>query len=163
MNDFDRHSWLDRSHRISSAASFEHDRLYQFWLRSQGLWMSKLAKVTLCLLEEWELAALSHLHVLDRAEFGIKLAWEYQRKAESGQMCWFVDAAQPGLVFTNKSVQADSLPAIYDYHMVGDRMLVTATGELEERTVLEGDCQRLRELRCDGTLVRRHWEHKFNP
>jgi hypothetical protein len=163
MNDFDRHSWLDRSHRVGSAESFEHDLLYQFWSRSQGLWMSKLAKLTLCLLDEQELAALSQIHLLEQPEFGIKLAWEYQRKAESGQMTWFVDAAQPGLVFTNKSVQADSLPAIYDYQMVDDHILVTATGELEERTVLEGDRQRLRELRCDGTLVRRHWEHKFNP
>jgi hypothetical protein len=163
MNNFDRHSWLDRSHCVGSAESFEHDRLYQFWSRSQGLWMSKLAKVTLCLLDERELQALSQIHVLEQPEFGIKLAWEYQLKAESGQMNWFVDAAQPGLVFTNKSVQADSLPAIYDYQMVDDHILVTATGELEERTVLEGDRQRLRELRCDGTLVRRHWERKFNP
>ncbi|PSB50258.1 hypothetical protein [Chamaesiphon polymorphus] len=161
MYDFDKHA--ARAHSVGSAESLEHDRLYQFWSRSQGLWMSKLAKVTLCLLDERELATLSQIHVLEQPEFGIKLAWEYQLKAESGQMNWFVDAAQPGLVFTNKSVWADSLPAIYDYQMVGDRMLITATGELEERTVLEGDCQRRRELRCDGALVRRHWEHKFNP
>jgi hypothetical protein len=153
MNNFDRHA----------SRSFEHNRLYQFWSRSQGLWMSKLAKVTLCLLDERELQALSHTHLLEQPEFGIKLAWEYQLKAESGQMNWFVDAAQPGLVFTNKSVQEHSPPAIYDYQMVEDHILVTATGELEERTVLEGERQRLRELRCDGTLVRRHWEHKFNP
>jgi hypothetical protein len=163
MSDFDRHPWLDRSHRVGSAESSEHERLYRFWSRSQGLWMSKLAKVTLCLLDEGELATLSHIHVLEQPEFGIKLAWEYQLKAESGQMTWFVDAAQPGLVFTNKSVKEDSLPAIYNYQMMGDRMLVTATGELEERTLLEGDRQRIRELRCDGKLVRRHWEHKFNP
>jgi hypothetical protein len=161
MNNFDKHA--ARSHHVGSVESFEHDRLYRFWSQSQGLWISKLAKVTLCLLDERELPALSQIHVLEQPEFGIKLAWEYQLKAESGQMSWFVDAAQPGLVFTNKSVRADSSPAIYDYQMVGDRMLVTATGELEERTVLEGDRQRLRELRCDGTLVRRHWEHKFNP
>jgi hypothetical protein len=153
MNNFDRHS----------ARSFEHDRLYRFWSQSQGLWMSKLAKVTLCLLDERELQASSQIHVLEQPEFGVKLAWEYQLKAESGQMNWFVDAAQAGLVFTNKSVQADSQPAIYEYQMVDDHILVTATGELEERTVLEGDRQRLRELRCDGNLIRRHWEHKFNP
>ncbi len=34
---------------------FTHDTLYQFWVRSEGLWLSKLAKVTLCSLVEQEL------------------------------------------------------------------------------------------------------------
>jgi hypothetical protein len=34
---------------------FTHDTLYQFWVRSEGLWLSKLAKVTLRFLEEQEL------------------------------------------------------------------------------------------------------------
>jgi hypothetical protein len=60
MNNFDKHA--SRSHSVGSAESFEHDRLYQFWSRSQGLWMSKLAKVTLCLLDERELQAFSQIH-----------------------------------------------------------------------------------------------------
>jgi hypothetical protein len=143
--------------------SSKHDRLYQFWSRSQGLWLSKLTKVTLSFLNELELQAFRQIHSLAQPEFGVRMAWEYQIKEEAGQMSWCVDAARPGLVFTNKSVKDHSLPTIYDYQMVGDHILVTAAGELEERTVLEGDYQRLRELRCDGKLVRRHWENKFNP
>lgn len=143
--------------------SSKHDRLYQFWLRSQGLWLSKLTKVTLSFLGDLELQAFKHIHSLAHPEFGIRMAWEYQIKAETGQMSWCVDAAQPGLVFTSKRVTAHSLPAIYDYQMLGDHILVTATDQMEERTVLEGDHQRLRELRYQDKLVRRHWEHKFNP
>ncbi len=143
--------------------SSNHDRLYQFWSRSQGLWLSKLTKVTLSFLSELELQAFRQIHSLAQPEFGVRMAWEYQIKEEKRQMSWCVDAAQPGLVFTNKSVTAHSLPAIYHYQMVGNHILVTASGELEERTVLEGDSQRLRELRCEGKLVRRHWENKFSP
>ncbi len=91
------------------------------------------------------------------------MAWEYQIKAETGQMAWCVDAMQPGLIFTDKSVTDHRLPAVYDYEMLGDHILVTAAGELEERTALEGDRQRLRELRYADKLVRRHWENKLSP
>jgi hypothetical protein len=143
--------------------SSQHDCLYQFWLRSQGLWLSKLTKVTLSFLGELELQAFKQIHSLVQPEFGIRMAWEYQIKAETGQMAWCVDAMQPGVVFTNKSVTAHSLPAVYDYEMMGNHILITAADGMEERTVLEGDYQRLRELRYQDKLVRRHWENKFSP
>jgi hypothetical protein len=91
------------------------------------------------------------------------MAWEYQIKSEVGQMAWCVDATQPSLIFTDKSVTEHSLPVIYHYQMLDDHILITAAGELEERTALEGDHQRLRELRYADKLVRRHWENKFSP
>jgi hypothetical protein len=154
MNNLSIYSTIDRS--------FKHYNLYQFWSRSQGLWLSKLTKVTLRLLDELELQAFSQIQPLAQPEFGVKMAWEYQTKAEVGQMSWCVDAAQPGLVFTNKSVTADSPPAIYGYRMVDDHILVTAADAIEERTAFESDSQRLRELRCEGKLLRRFWENRFN-
>jgi hypothetical protein len=155
MKIFPIHSSLDQSSK--------HDRLYQFWSRSQGLWLSKLTKVTLSFLSEQQLQVLKKIHSLWQPEFGVRMAWEYQIKAEVGQMAWCVDATQPGLIFTDRSVTDHSLSAIYHYQMLGDHILITAAGELEERTALEGDHQRLRELRYADKLVRRHWENKFSP
>jgi hypothetical protein len=54
------------------------------------------------------------------------------------------------------------LPAIYRYQMIDDHTLITTLGEIEERTVLEGDSRRLRELRTGNKLVRRLWENRFS-
>jgi hypothetical protein len=70
----------------SALKSSKHDRLFQFWSRSQGLWLSKLTKVTLRLLDEQELQAFSQTQPLAQPEFGVKMAWEYQTKADVGQM-----------------------------------------------------------------------------
>ncbi len=148
--------------RYSFQPSANHDRLYQFWDRSQGLWLSKLTKVTLSFLDEPELDTFQQIQPLAKPDFGVRMAWEYQTKAETGQMNWCVDAMQPGLIFTDKSVAADSLPAIYRYQMVDDHILITAAGEIEEHTTLENDCRRLRELKHQGKLMRRFWENRFN-
>ena len=143
-------------------SSFRHGDLYQFWLRSQGLWLSKLAKVTLRLLDERELQTFQHIHLLEQPEFGIRMAWEYQTKSEVGQMMWCVDAAQSSLVFANQGIADHSPPAIYRYRMKGDRTLITTNGEIEEFTALESDSCRLRELRTGGKLVKRLWENRYS-
>jgi hypothetical protein len=153
---------MENPFKSARRPSAKHDRLYQFWARSQGLWLSKLTKVTLSFLDEPELNAFQHIQPLITADFGVRMAWEYQTKAETGQMSWCVDATQPGLILTNKSVTPDSPPAIYRYQMIDDHVLITAAGDIEERTALEDDCQRLRELRRQGKLVRRFWENRFN-
>lgn len=142
--------------------SFRHRNLYQFWWRSQGLWLSKLAKVTLRLLDEQELQTFQQVHDLEQPEFGVRMAWEYQTKSEVGQMLWGVDAAQASLVFTDRGIADNSAPDIYHYQMVDDRTLVTANSEFEERTALDGDSRRVRELRTEGRLVKRLWENRFS-
>jgi hypothetical protein len=140
----------------------QHDSLYQFWWRSQGLWLSKLAKVTLRLLDEGDLQTFRHHHSLKQPAFGVRMAWEYQTKAESGQMMWCVDATQPSLIYTDRGITDNSPPAIYYYQIIGDRTLVTTLDDIEERTALESDNCRLRELRTGGKLVKRLWENKFS-
>ncbi|MBD1808357.1 hypothetical protein H6F98_23295 [Microcoleus sp. FACHB-SPT15] len=139
---------------------FHHD-LYDFWFRSRGVWVSKLVKVTVGLLDEQELLAISQIHQLSEAEFGVKMAWNYVTKDESGQMSWCVDANQPNLVFTNKSLTGDT-PRILDYQMIGVNKLVIKFGKLEETFYLENDNKRLRELRQEGKLIRRLWEEKLS-
>jgi hypothetical protein len=148
------------SSTINSA--FNHFNLYQFWWRSQGLWLSKLAKVTLRFLDEQELQTFQQIHTLEQPEFGVRMAWEYQTKSEAGQMAWCVDANQPSLVFANQGIADNTPPAIYHYQMVGDLTLVTTNGEIEERTALDGDSRRLRELRTGGKLVKHLWENRFS-
>ncbi len=142
--------------------SFKHCNLYQFWWRSQGLWLSKLAKVTLRFLDEQELQTFQQIHALEQPEFGVRMAWEYQTKSDVGQTVWCVDAAQSCLVFTNQGITDNSPPAIYHYQMIGDRTLATTNGEIEERTALDGDSRRLRELRTGGNLVKHLWENRFS-
>lgn len=142
---------------------FKHYSLYRFWLRSEGLWISKLVKITVRLLRKEELLALAHIHQLDKAEFGIKLSWEYNTKEELWHMSWCVDAARPGLVFTDKFLSNDSLPQLLNYQMIDDNTLVMTEGKYEEIFLLKGDNQRLRELRNEGKLLRRLWEYKFVP
>jgi hypothetical protein len=140
---------------------FKHSNLYQFWWRSQGLWLSKLAKVTLRFLDEQELQAFQPIHTLEAPEFGVRIAWEYQTKSDVGQMVWCVDTNQPNLVFTNQGIADNTPPAIYHYQMVGNLTLVITKDEIEERTTLDGDSRRLRELRTGGKLVKRLWENRF--
>ncbi len=47
MKNLSIHSLLNQSSK--------HERLYQFWSRSQGLWLSKLTKVTLSFLSKQQL------------------------------------------------------------------------------------------------------------
>jgi hypothetical protein len=153
-----------KHHTISSSLDppYAPDRLYQYWERSQGLWLSKLAKVTLRFLDKPELQSLQRIHALEQPEFGIRMAWEYQTKADVGQMMWIVDEAQPNLIFTNQGITDESPPDIYQYRMIDDQTLVTTKEDVEERTALESDLLRIRELRTGGKLVKRLWENKFN-
>ncbi len=139
---------------------FHHD-LYDFWFRSKGVWVSKLVKVTVGLLDEEELLAISQIHKLSEVEFGVKMDWNYVTKDESGQMSWCVDANQPNLVFTSKSLNSDT-PRILDYQMIEANKLVIKFGKLEETFYLENDNKRLRELRQEGKLLRRLWEEKLS-
>lgn len=140
---------------------FIHQNLYNFWSRSEGIWLSKLVKVRVSFLDEQELLSISQIHLLTDAEFGVKMSWEYNLKAESGHMSWCADANQPGLIFTDKSLSKDSLPGIFDYQMVNEHKLVMTVGKYEETFILDGDSRRLRELRYEGKLLRRLWENKF--
>jgi hypothetical protein len=142
---------------------FEHCNLYQFWERSQGLWLSKLAKVTIRFLDESELQLFQQIHALEQPEFGIKMAWEYEIKADIGQMMWCVDAAHSSVVFADRGITNRDPPTTYHYRMMADFTLITTNGEVEERTALDGDSRRLRELRADGKLVKRLWENRFSP
>jgi hypothetical protein len=153
-----------KHHTISSSLDppDAHDRLYQYWERSQGLWLSKLAKVTLRFLDKSELQSLQRIHASEQPEFGIRMAWEYQTKVGIGQMMWIIDEAQPNLIFTNQGITDESPPDIYQYRMIDGQTLVTTKGDVEERTALESDRLRIRELRTGGKLVKRIWENKFN-
>ncbi len=137
-----------------------HNNLYNFWFRSKGVWDSKLAKVTVNLLDEQELSSISRTHHLAKAEFGVNMSWEYKTKQESGQMSWCVDTKQPNVVFTNKGLAKDSSPGRFAYRMIDDNKLVITVGKYEETFFLKDDRRRLRELRYDGKLVRRLWENK---
>lgn len=140
---------------------FIHKNLYNFWSRSEGVWLSKLVKVRVSLLDEQELSSISQIHLFTEAEFGVKMSWEYNLKEESGYMSWCVDSNHSGLVFTDKSLSKDSSPRIFDYQMVNDHKLVMTVGKYEETVVLDGDTRRLREQRYEGKLLRRLWENKF--
>jgi hypothetical protein len=137
----------------------KHYCLYNFWCRSEGIWFSKLVKVAVRLLDEQELLAISNIHHLEQAEFGIKTAWEYNSKAESGYMSWCVNANQPSLVFTNNLL--NNTPQIINYQMVDENQLVMTGDNYEETYFLDGENRRLRELRYNGKLLRRLWEDKF--
>ena len=136
------------------------NKLYNFWSRSQGVWVSKLVTVIVSWLEEQELLSISQIHNLTGAEFGVKMAWRYSKKPESGNMSWCVNANYPNLVFTNKSLTNDSLPRVFSYQMLDANQLVITAGKYEETFLLEGDNRRLRELRYEGKLIRRLWEEK---
>ena len=140
-----------------------HSQLYNFWLRSQGIWISQLVTVSVNWLNNEELAAISHIHCLSATEFGVKMSWQYSKKSDSGNMCWCVDADQPQLVFTNKSLTDNSLPRIFDYRMLAENKLIITAGKYEEMFLLESDNYRLRELRIEGKLIRRLKEQKVTP
>jgi hypothetical protein len=140
---------------------FTHQVLYDFWCRSQSVWLCKLVKVTISFLNNQELSELSQTHQLKDVEFGVKLSWEYCTKQGSGYMSWCVNAHQPGLVFTNKGLSDDSPPQIYQYKMIDDNTLVMSVGKYEETIRLESANRRLREQRYDRKLIRRVWENKI--
>ncbi len=141
-----------------------HSQLYNFWLRSQGMWVSQLVTVSVNWLDDQELAAISQIHCLSATEFGVKMSWQYSsKKSDSSNMCWCVDTDQPQLVFTNKSLTANSPPRIFDYHMLAENKLIINAGKYEEMFLLETDNHRLRELRIEGKLIRRIKEQKVTP
>jgi hypothetical protein len=155
-------------HTVVNNQTFKHRDLYQFWQRSQGLWLSKLVKINVRFLKERELQIFRQNHSLEQPEFGVRIAWEYRMKAEVGQMLWCVDSAQPHLVFTNqgfiyKGITAQGPPTIHHYQVFGEHTLITLGNGMEESTSLKGDSCRLRELRSGGALVRRIWETRFEP
>lgn len=152
---------LTQAYLLNSTKNrYQHYKLYDFWSRSEGIWFSNLVKVAVRLLDAQEVLAVSQIHDLEQAEFGIRMSWEYNTKAQSGQMSWCVDANLPGRMFTDKSLSSNN-PQIVHYQLVNDNQLVTTAGKYEETFLLKSDSRRLRELRYDGKLVRRLWENKF--
>ena len=151
---------------------FSHEELRQFWVRSQGVWFSKLAKVAISFLDNAELQTVGKIHDLnDSILFGIRLQWEYYTHSKSGQIRWCVDAAHPNLIFPDRSAtqafidrstNSDQPPTIH-YKLHNSNELIMTVADLEERILLENDNHRLREQRQDGKLIRRLWEHKLNP
>lgn len=109
-----------------------HTQLYDFWLRSQGIWNSQLVMVTVSCLNDQELALISQIHHLSATEFGVKMSWQYKKKSASGNMCWCVDAQQPQLVFTNKSLTENSPPQIFNYQMLATNKLIITAGKYED-------------------------------
>lgn len=140
---------------------FTHTQLYDFWLRSQGIWDSQLVTVTVSWLDERELASVSQIHHLSATEFGVLMTWQYKKKSASGDMCWCVDAERPQLVFTNKSLTNDSPPRIFNYQILAANKLIITAGKYEETFLLESDNLRLRELRIESKLIRRLKEQKI--
>lgn len=140
-----------------------HSQLYNFWSRSQGIWISQLVTVSVNWLDDQELAVISQIHCLSTPEFGVKMSWQYSKKSDSGNMSWCVDADQPQLVFTNKSLADNSPPRILDYRMLAENKLIITAGKYEEMFLLESDNHRLRELRIEGKLIRRLKEQKVTP
>jgi len=152
---------LTQAYSLNSTKNrYQHYKLYDFWFRSEGIWFSKLVKVAVRFLDAQEVLIISQIHELEQPEFGIRMSWEYNTKAESGQMYWCVDANQKGRIFIDKSL-SDNNPQIAYYQLIDDNKLVTTVGKYEETFFLKGDSRRLRELRYDGKLVRRLWENKF--
>lgn len=145
----------------SSNQRFQHEQLHNFWVRSEGIWFSQLAKVTVKLLDEQELLAISQIFLLTQAEFGVRINWEFNTKAESGSMAWCVDASKPSLLFTDETLPYEHLPQIFSYRLINDNQLAIATGESEEIYWLDGNSRRRRELRYQNQLVSRVWESKF--
>jgi hypothetical protein len=140
---------------------FKHQQLYGFWSRSEGLWHSKMVNISIRILTAPELLTVAQIHHLESPEFGIKMSWEHNTNHESGQMLWCVDADHPGAVFTDKGIQSDD-PSVYHYQLVSQDILITIDGKAEETNILEPlNHRRLRELRYNGKLIRRHWENKF--
>jgi hypothetical protein len=150
------------SHILFNRWPSKHTKLYEFWSRSEGLWLSKLVKVSIKLLTPTDLLAVTLLYQLEQPEFGIRLSWEKNISEGFGQMIWCVDASQANSIFTNMGINPDSQPSVYHYHLQSDDTLITIYGKAEETNLLEqNNNRRLRELRYDGKLIRRHWEDKF--
>jgi hypothetical protein len=82
--------------------SFQHQKLYDFWSRSVGLWQAKLVKVMIEILTPPDRAIVTQLHQMEEAEFGIRLSWEYSLRNESGQMIWCVTANHPDTLFADQ-------------------------------------------------------------
>jgi hypothetical protein len=142
---------------------FVHDALYQYWFRSQGIWFSKLVKVAVRFLNAHELLNVGQLHGLnDTIEFGVRMQWEYYTKDECGHMSWCVDATHPNIMFSDRSVISHE-PQVLHYTMPHPDELKITLDDLEERFCLQSNRHQLRELRRNGRLLRRLWEHKFSP
>lgn len=47
---------------------FIYKNLYNFWSRSEGVWLSKLVKVRVSLLDEQELSLISQIHLFTEAD-----------------------------------------------------------------------------------------------
>lgn len=77
-------------------------------------------------------------------------------------MSWCVDAEQPHLVFTNKSLTDDGPPKVFNYQMLSANKLIITDGKYEEIFLLKSNSHRLRELRYEGKLIRRLWEQKVS-
>jgi hypothetical protein len=141
--------------------NLKHYNLYDFWLRSQGIWFSKLVKVAVKVFSKKENIQISQIHHLAQVEFGVSMSWEYYTKPELGHMSWCVDSNQSNLIFTDQSISSDTSPQIFNYQMVNDNKLIVTNGKYEEMFVLDSNSRRLRELKCEGKLIRRIWENKF--
>ena len=139
-----------------------HYQLYDYWLRSTGVWVSPLLMLNVDWLSESEILAIAQTHDLERVEFGIKMSWEYRKKPESGYMSWCVDTQHPNVVFTDKSLSRNSAPSIFNYQMQDADRLIMSVGKYEETIMLESCCRRLREQRYEGKLMRRLWEKKVD-
>jgi hypothetical protein len=137
-----------------------HQSLYEFWHRSQSLWSCKLTQVSIYFLSTAELANLRQLHQLEQVEFGVRLGWKYLTRDGAGEMAWCVDAAHPGIIFTDKDVLEQYSPQVYQYQMPDSNTLVMSVDKYEETIHLETEHRRLREHRYDGKLMRRVWEHR---
>jgi hypothetical protein len=139
-----------------------HYQLYDYWLRSTGIWVSPLLTLNVDWLNESEISAIAQIHALERVEFGIKMSWEYRKKLDSDYMSWCVDTKHPNVVFTDKSISHNSAHSIFSYQMRDPNRLVMSVGKYEETIVLESYNKRLREHRYEGKLMRRLWETKVD-
>jgi hypothetical protein len=109
-----------------------HHQLYDFWLRSTGVWVSPLLTLNVNWLNQAEIFAIAQTHHLERVEFGIKMSWEYRKKPDSDYMSWCVDTKHPHVVFTDKSISYNSPPSIFNYQMRDVNRLVMSVGKYEE-------------------------------
>jgi hydroxypyruvate isomerase len=137
-----------------------HQQLYDFWLRSTGVWISPLLTLNISWLNKSEILAIAKIHHLEQVEFGISMSWEYCKKPDSDYMSWCVDAKYPDVVFTDKSISHNSPPSIFNYQLRDANRLVMTVGKYEETIVLESYNRRWREQRYEGKLMRRLREEK---
>jgi hypothetical protein len=145
-----------------------HEDIYDFWFRSIGVWQSQLSVLTVDWLDKRELSEVSNIHHLSKADFGIKMNWNYKHRKEDGCIFWSVSREYKNLIFPSQSFR-DNMPlCTYQCRVIGKSKIsftinaVDTVDTYEETIFLKNNECRTRELRLAGRLIRRLRENRLN-